>query len=661
MEILEYYASQSSFTDPGKNAGMYEGLPTDAQSICKTVDGICLDFNERWKYPIQNERWLEMNNRYVDENLDSVKALNKTAKITEERPADQKMMASVSHMASICVSMLRHVGIPARKRIGYVDDGNEFATYEIVEYYDKAEDSWKVLDPNGKCTGFIPAAQAFFDVKNGKSDEKKYVLTTKTPATDEDRKAKAMLALDTNAMDANRVKFASSLFDGDGAKAYKVTLTETFATSFLKVFGIEEYPVEVRALAVIVPGSIKADVLEVVKNIYDISPNYYWEDLAWDTINGEYKKLNKNPKGRDYIDVDKISINADDPETFYTTTETEERIKMLNLDYFNAKVDIRKDYVRAAPYLDTFEGKQIASYKDRESAQEAKPPKEYEFCAAPITVTGNPSSKLYSLVWDLDNTLIDNFFRLKRYGERLQAMYVDRPNKEAGQNIWKTADGTLVPHSAHVRATVLNITDENLGDRVASPLYVRFESEPVLIYEEGSTDRKHVTVVQPITINVTGKNPTPLIIAYEGPSRLRSAETDVPYVNPGLPTRLVSPVEDHSNLKLTSVTESPPVTINLDHDFRGVIYVPFSKAIIKGSGKIEGFILAHEIEFVGSSGSGRTQETLKDFVLPVLMPDGMVEGTGNHVVKSYKISTEVDNYYVVYNKFNKFNTFSTGS
>ena len=175
MEILEYYASQSSFTDPGKNSGMYEGLPTDAQSICKTVDGICLDFNERWKYPIQNERWLEMNNRYVDENLDSVKALNKTAKITEERPADQKMMASVSHMASICVSMLRHVGIPARKRIGYVDDGNEFATYEIVEYYDKAEDSWKVLDPNGKCTGFIPAAQAFFDVKNGKSDEKKYV------------------------------------------------------------------------------------------------------------------------------------------------------------------------------------------------------------------------------------------------------------------------------------------------------------------------------------------------------------------------------------------------------------------------------------------------------------------------------------------------------
>lgn len=489
-------------------------------------------------------------------------------------------------------------------------------------------------------------------------EERKYRLS-KTPSTAEDSKARDMMKRDTSPEDqANGVDFVSQLFDGDGAKAYKVTLTEKFATHFLKVFGVNQYPVEVQALAVVVPG-IKADVLEVVKNIYDISPNYYWEDLGWDTINAKYKNLNTNLKGRDYIDVDKISINADDPETFDTKTETEKRINRFNLDYFNANVDIRKDYVKAAPYLDTFEGKQIASYKDRESAQEAKPPKEYEFRAAPITVTGNPDSKLYSLVWDLDNTLIDEFFKRKINGTRLQAMYVDRPNKEAGK-IWKTADGTLVS-SAHVRATVLNITDENLGDRVASPLYVRFESEPVLIYEEGSavTNRKHVTVVQPITINVTGKNPTPLIIAYEGPSRLRSAETDVPYVKPSLPTRLVSPVEEKSSdMKLTSVTESPPVTINLDHDFRGVIYVPFSKAIIKGSGKIEGFILAHEIEFVGSSGSGRTQEILNSYALPLLMPGGMVAGTGNHVSTSYKISTEVDNYYVVYNTFS---TFSTGS
>jgi len=174
MDILEFYSSQSPFTDPGRNVQMYEGLPASASDICKVVDGICLDFNERWKYPIQNERWLETNNRYVDEFLDSVRRLNKTAPITEERPAEQKMMTSVSHVASMCVSMLRHVGIPARKRVGFIKNGEEFATYEIVEYYDAADSSWKTADPNGKCDGFISAAQAFCDVRSGKEAAEKY-------------------------------------------------------------------------------------------------------------------------------------------------------------------------------------------------------------------------------------------------------------------------------------------------------------------------------------------------------------------------------------------------------------------------------------------------------------------------------------------------------
>lgn len=174
MDILEYYASQSPFTDPGKNVQMYEGLPVSVSEICKAVAGITLDFNERWKYPIQNERWLETNNRYVDEFLDSIKALDKNSPLTAERPEDLRMMTSVSHVASLCVSMLRHVGIPARKRVGFIQDGDEFDTYEIVEYYDKADDSWKTADPNGKGAEFISASQAYQDVKAGKTEAVKY-------------------------------------------------------------------------------------------------------------------------------------------------------------------------------------------------------------------------------------------------------------------------------------------------------------------------------------------------------------------------------------------------------------------------------------------------------------------------------------------------------
>ncbi len=175
MDILEFYASQSPFTDPGKNVQMYEGLPVSASEICKVVDGITLDYNERWKYPIQNERWLETNNRYVDEFLDSVKALDKVDPITDGRPEDLRMMTSVSHVASMCVSMLRHVGIPARKRVGFIPAGEKFGTYEIVEYYDQADGSWKVADPNGKGADFISASQAYCDVRTGKTDAALYI------------------------------------------------------------------------------------------------------------------------------------------------------------------------------------------------------------------------------------------------------------------------------------------------------------------------------------------------------------------------------------------------------------------------------------------------------------------------------------------------------
>ena len=175
MDILEFYASQSPITDPGKNVQMYEGLPVSVSGICKVVEGITLDYNERWKYPIQNERWLETNNRYVDEFLDSVKKLNKTAPITEERPEDQRMMTSYSHVASMCVSMLRHVGIPSRKRVGYIKNGENYVSYEVVEYYDAADKTWKVADPSGKGESFISAGQAFMDARCGKTCPNKFI------------------------------------------------------------------------------------------------------------------------------------------------------------------------------------------------------------------------------------------------------------------------------------------------------------------------------------------------------------------------------------------------------------------------------------------------------------------------------------------------------
>lgn len=178
MDILGYYASQSEFTDPGQFAAHYDDIPSSIDGICQTVHGVMLDFMDRWKHPIQNERWLETNIRYVDEMIEAIRLLDKKAdKIFTDRPAEAKMMASSSHFAALAVSILRAKGIPARKRAGFVPSGDffkeygiegKFMSYDIAEYYEGGE--WKVFDIAGRGEGFISAASAYKDCRNGAAD-----------------------------------------------------------------------------------------------------------------------------------------------------------------------------------------------------------------------------------------------------------------------------------------------------------------------------------------------------------------------------------------------------------------------------------------------------------------------------------------------------------
>ena len=182
MDILEYYASQSEFTDPGPFASHYEELPSSVEGICQTIDGVMLDFMDRWKHPIQNERWLETSIRYVDEMIEAVRLMDKkNPVIFYDHPADAKMMASSSHFAGLAVSILRAKGIPARKRAGYVPSGEffkeygiegKFMAYDVVECY--VDGAWKIVDVEGRGDGFVPVAGVYKDCRAGKIDPNLY-------------------------------------------------------------------------------------------------------------------------------------------------------------------------------------------------------------------------------------------------------------------------------------------------------------------------------------------------------------------------------------------------------------------------------------------------------------------------------------------------------
>ncbi len=164
MDMLSYYATQSALTDPGEYAPMFADLPKDVSGLCRAVQGVCLDHRERYKYPIVNERLLETHSHTVRDMLRCIASRGK-APLTEERAIPDRLLACCSNFADLFVSMARHVGLPARKRVGF--DG--CTCWEIAEYHDGA--AWKQVDPSGLMRGeFLPAAKAWQDQRAGRSD-----------------------------------------------------------------------------------------------------------------------------------------------------------------------------------------------------------------------------------------------------------------------------------------------------------------------------------------------------------------------------------------------------------------------------------------------------------------------------------------------------------
>lgn len=168
MDTLSYFAAQSPLTDPGEYSSMLPDLPKEAPEICRIIQGLFLNHEERYKYPIVNERLLETHSRYISVVLKEVLALDKRP-LSEARPEADRFLASSSDYANLFCAIARAHGIPARKRAGFRPDGPEsFRSHELAEYWDG--NAWQQVDPSGLCQGqFMPAAQAWQACRSGQT------------------------------------------------------------------------------------------------------------------------------------------------------------------------------------------------------------------------------------------------------------------------------------------------------------------------------------------------------------------------------------------------------------------------------------------------------------------------------------------------------------
>jgi hypothetical protein len=196
MNILDYYVTHGTMTDPQEQKYFYLGLGKDLSNIKKLIYNITIHFQYIRECGGKDVIG-RINEIYIRKTSDRLKTLHElgVTSLSAEHSFLQKTICTCRDFALLLCSMLRHAGIPSRVRYGfaqYLDwDPSFFFDHTIVEYWDKASNSWKLAErhltkevekrfnitfdtndvPREK---FISAAEAWLNCQSGKADAKSF-------------------------------------------------------------------------------------------------------------------------------------------------------------------------------------------------------------------------------------------------------------------------------------------------------------------------------------------------------------------------------------------------------------------------------------------------------------------------------------------------------
>jgi hypothetical protein len=153
-----FYTPQTSFTDPGELAHLYDTLPPlnadgtpQIDALCVIVRGIYVHYMAS-RSPQDEERRKEVDLRYAHARLSRVLEIDPSP-ITQERPVSNRVVGCCHDAALTLVSLLRHQGIPARNRVGFatyirLPGGEGFHVDHVVaEYWNVVQQRWILVDP----------------------------------------------------------------------------------------------------------------------------------------------------------------------------------------------------------------------------------------------------------------------------------------------------------------------------------------------------------------------------------------------------------------------------------------------------------------------------------------------------------------------------------
>lgn len=398
----------------------------------------------------------------------------------------------------------------------------------------------------------------------------------------------------------------------------RVDLEDTVQTFFARIFGVDSLTVKVSALAMMdgtnTHKTLTVDLKRIAEDLSSLAPNIAWETIHWkdrthtlDGVNIDPYTADEQAKNRyvisDYVrDTGKMRVT--DPTATSLGEKFEKRV-------WGARDD-GNGY--------------IVGYREPGKEEKAKG----DVIGKPIYLApGKSFDETLKYVNAVEFNINSSLYSYKKMD--IFALFIDRDNimrdKTGNQERFATFNIGSIGTAA--------------GENPAVPLYVRIESEPQDVGGAGTG----LTTVCSIDINLDKKsldtasvkmNPKPVVIIYEGPQQKREAE-DAPWIsrttttvksrgtnynlNPGEIRYQMLPLPDYDgeDLKRNCIKTSAPVVLNIPegYTFNGLIYMPRSQITIKGTGKINGFILAKKI-INKEALSGCQWYTFHDYSLPTV-------------------------------------------
>lgn len=151
MSELEFYRSNSPFTDPGKYTHFYGDLPNKIESLCKVIHGVIIhrDYTKKlYKFESTKNQKSEADTRYIEKIL--AKIIDKdNSLLTKKRSPQKRFFGTCRDFSTLLVSFLRHQGIPSRLRYGFATYFKKgwYEDHVLCEYWNSDKKAWMLVDP----------------------------------------------------------------------------------------------------------------------------------------------------------------------------------------------------------------------------------------------------------------------------------------------------------------------------------------------------------------------------------------------------------------------------------------------------------------------------------------------------------------------------------